>query len=110
MRGKWNQLSTTTKLQDTETHGMDSSKSYALSVCLVGVFGTVGVHHFYLGRWLHGAFDLSLVIMTVGFLFIFWPLSVVTLILDVIHTVYFMYKLVVGEYRDGAGRFVSIPS
>ena len=71
--------STATKLQDTETHEMDSSKSYAVSVCLVGVFGTVGVHHFYLGRWLHGAFDLSLVIMTVGFLFIFWPLSVVTL-------------------------------
>ena len=89
---------------------MDSSKSYVVSVCLVGVFGTVGVHHFYLGRWLHGAFDLSLGIMTVGFLFIFWPLSVVTLILDVIHTVYFMYKLIVGEYRDGAGRFVSIPS
>ena len=48
--------------------------------------------------------------MTVGFLFIFWPLSVVTLILDVIHTVYFAYKLIVGEYRDGKGRFVNIPS
>ena len=89
---------------------MDSSKSYAVSVCLVGVFGTFGVHHFYLGRWLHGAFDLSLVIMTVGLFSIFWPLSVVTLMVDVIHTVYFMYKLIVGEYRDGAGRFVSIPS
>ena len=89
---------------------MDSSKSYAVSVCLVGVFGTLGVHHFYLGRWLHGAFDLSLVIMTVGLFSIFWPLSVVTLMVDVIHTVYFMYKLIVGEYRDGAGRFVRIPS
>ena len=48
--------------------------------------------------------------MTVGFFFIFGPLSVVTLILDVIHTVYFMYKLIVGKYRDGAGRFVSILS
>ena len=89
---------------------IDSSKSYAVSVCLVGVLDTLGVHHFYLGRWLHGAFDLSLIIITVSFLFIFWPLSVVTLIVDVIHTVYFMYKLIVGEYRDGTGRFVSIPS
>ena len=89
---------------------MNSSKSYIVSVCLVGVFGTLGVHHFYLGRWGHGVFDFGLVIMTVGFFFIFWPLSVVTLMLDVIHTVYFMYKLIVGEYRDGAGRFVSIPS
>ena len=89
---------------------MDSRKSYVVSVCLVGVFGTLGVHHFYLGRWIHGTFDLALVVITVGFLFIFWPLSVVTLILDVIHTVYFAYKLIVGEYRDGKGRFVSIPS
>ena len=31
-------------------------------------------------------------------------------LVDVIHTVYFMYKLIVGKYRDGAGRFVGIPS
>ena len=104
------QMNITGELQDTGTHEMDSSKSYTLSVCLVGVFGTLGFHHFYLGRWLHGVFDLSLVIMTVSFLFIFWPLAVVTLVLDIIHTVYFMYKLIVGEYRDGAGGFVSIPS
>jgi TM2 domain-containing membrane protein YozV len=89
---------------------MNSSKSYVLSVCLVGVFGTLGVHHFYLGRWFHGVFDLSLVVMTVIFFIIYWPLAVATLVLDVIHTVYFMYKLIVGEYRDGAGRFVGIPS
>ena len=103
-------MNITGELQDTGTHEMDYSKSYTLSVCLVGVFGTLGFHHFYLGRWLHGVFDLSLVIMTVSFLFIFWPLAVVTLVLDIIHTVYFMYKLIVGEYRDGAGRFVAIPS
>jgi TM2 domain-containing membrane protein YozV len=100
----------TTKHPDDETREMYSPKSYAVAVCLVAVFGTVGVHHFYLGRWLHGALDLSLVIVTIGFLFIFWPLSVLTLILDVIHTVYFMYKLVVGEYKDGAGRFLGISS
>ena len=96
--------------ENTSTDRADSPKSFAVSVCLAAIFGTLGVHHFYLRRWLHGALDLSLVIMTVGFLVMFWPLSVLTLILDVIHTVYFMYKLIVGEYRDGAGRFVSIPS
>ena len=89
---------------------MNSSRSYAVSVCLVGVFGTLGIHHFYLGRWIHGAFDLSLFIITVGLFFISWPLAFVTLILDFSHTVYFMYKLIVGEYRDGEGRFVAIPS
>lgn len=89
---------------------MDSSKSYVVSVCLVAVFGTVGVHHFYLGRWLHGAFDVSLVIMTMGLFFIYWPLAIMTLVLDGIHTAYFMYKLIVGEYRDGSGRFVRVPS
>ena len=89
---------------------MDSSKSYAVSVCIVGVVGTLGFHHFYLGRWIHGLFDLSLVIISAGFLFIFWPLAIVTLMLDIIHTVYFMYKLIIGEYKDGAGRFVRIPS
>ena len=95
--------------ENTNTGRADSPKSFAVSVCLAAIFGTLGVHHFYLGRWLHGAFDLSLVIATIGFLFIFWPLSVVILIVDVIHTVYFTYKLIVGEYRDGSGRFVSIP-
>ena len=87
-----------------------SPKSYVASVCLAGIFGTLGVHHFYLGRWYHGTFDLALAILAVSFLFIYWQLSVVALILDVIHTVYFMYKLIVGEYRDGKGHLVRIPS
>ena len=42
---------------------MVSPKSYVWAVCLVGIFGTLGVHHFYLGRWVHGMFDLGLVII-----------------------------------------------
>jgi len=89
---------------------MYSTKSYVVSVCLVGIFGTLGVHHFYVGRWLHGFFDLFLLIMTVAlFIVHLWPLAIVTLILDIIHTVYFMYKLIVGEYRDGTGKLIIVP-
>ena len=77
-----------------------------------------GLHHFYVGRILHGLFDLSLSI--VGFLLIFYGArddvtnsiiasGVLFLILDAVHTVYFMYKLIVGEYRDGSGRLVKYP-
>ena len=98
------------RYHDSESLTEKSSKSYVVSVCLAGIFGTLGVHHFYLSRWLHGTFDLALAVLTVSFLFIFWQLSVVTLIVDVTHTVYFMYKLIVGEYKDGKGRLVCIPS
>jgi len=87
----------------------DSPKSYFVSVCLAGIFGTLGIHHFYLGRWLHGIFDLTLAILTVGFIFILWPVAVLLAIMDFIHTVYVTYKLIVGEYNDGSGRPVSVP-
>ena len=89
---------------------MVSPKSYVWAVCLVGIFGTLGVHHFYLGRWVHGTFDLGLVIIAVVFLWVYWPLSVAVFLIDMIHTVYFMYKLIVGEYKDGKGRLVAFPS
>jgi TM2 domain-containing membrane protein YozV len=40
-----------------------SSKKYSTAVCLSGIFGIIGIHHFYLGRWMHGIVDLS---MTIG--------------------------------------------
>ena len=43
-----------------------STKSYGAAVSLCGVFGTVGIHHFYLGNWLHGLFDLGLFISFLG--------------------------------------------
>jgi TM2 domain-containing membrane protein YozV len=87
----------------------DSDKSYFVSVCLAGIFGTLGVHHFYLGRWLHGTFDLTMAILTVIFIFIFFPIAMLILLIDFVHTVYVTYKLVIGEYKDGSGRTVSVP-
>ena len=45
-----------------------SEKSYIVAVCLVGIFGTLGFHHFYVNRWFHGLFDLSLAVLTIAFL------------------------------------------
>jgi O-antigen/teichoic acid export membrane protein len=47
----------------------NSQKSYFVAVCLAGIFGTLGMLHFYLGRWLHGTFDLAMVILTIIFIF-----------------------------------------
>ena len=94
-----------------------SPKSYGVAVILAGIFGVLGVHHFYLGRILHGLFDLSLTVGAVIFYIIGGLTGSVTLILiavalfgtDVIHTIYVFYKLLVGEYNDGYGRLVVVP-
>ncbi|MFL2803503.1 MAG: NINE protein [Dehalococcoidia bacterium] len=87
-----------------------SKKSYVISACLAAVFGTLGIHHFYLGRWAHGVFDLSLLILGIYFLFVFAPLGYLLLLTDFIHTAYFTFKLIIGEYKDGNGDLVAIPS
>ena len=90
-----------------------SEKSYIVAVCLVGIFGTLGFHHFYVNRWIHGLFDLSLAVLRIAFiiaseLYIWFLLSAgILFLIDFIHTVYFMYKLIVGEYMDGKGKPIS---
>ena len=90
-----------------------SEKSYIVAVCLVGIFGTLGFHHFYVNRWFHGLFDLSLAVLTIAFiiaseLYTWFLLSAgILFLIDFIHTVYFMYKLIVGEYMDGKGKPIS---
>jgi TM2 domain-containing membrane protein YozV len=37
-------------------------KKYTTAVILSGVFGIVGIHHFYLGRWGMGLMDFGLFI------------------------------------------------
>ena len=87
-----------------------SKKSYPVAVCLAGIFGTVGIHHFYLGRWVHGLFDLFMMVLGVSLLVLGEPVGLLLLIADVVHTVYFTYKLIIGEYKDGSGYWVAIPS
>ena len=87
-----------------------SKKSYAAAVCLAAIFGTVGIHHFYLGRWAHGLFDLAMMVLGVSLLVIGEPVGLLLILIDIVHTVYFTFKLIVGEYKDGSGRLIAIPS
>ena len=88
----------------------ESPKKYVTAVCLSGVFGLLGIHHFYLGRWLHGIADFS---MTIGGLILigmgFSLMGIVLLGIDVIHTFIITILLLIGAYRDGAGNIVTYP-
>lgn len=84
-----------------------SPKSYGVAVALCGIFGVMGVHHFYLREWLHGLADLGLFVLFVVFLLQENDgLAMLTLMLDVIHTVIVFYLLIIEKWRDGEGRLV----
>ena len=96
--------------ESTEDFSDSSQKSYVTAVCLAAIFGTVGIHHFYVGRWLHGLFDLSLLIAAGIFFFSSaWILAGLFFFVDVVHNTYFVYKLIIGEYRDGSGKLIKVP-
>ena len=82
-----------------------SPKSYGTAVALCGVFGTLGIHHFYLGDWAHGLADLGLLVLTIAFFSQgLVVLGVLTLLLDVGHTIFVFFLLIVEKWRDGEGR------
>lgn len=90
-----------------------SDKRYAIAVILSAIFGVLGFHHFYLGRWGHGLFDLFLtiggvVLISLGSLPLFL-LGVLMLVIDVVHTFVVTIRLLIGEYRDGKGLKVAYP-
>jgi len=96
--------------ESIEDFSDSSQKPYVTAVCLAAIFGTVGIHHFYVGRWLHGLFDLSLLIAAGIFFFSSaWILAGLFFFVDVVHNTYFVYKLIIGEYRDGSGKLIRIP-
>ena len=87
-----------------------SEKSYTTAVCLSGIFGVVGIQHFYLGRWLEGTCDLCLSVF--GFYWIVtgnYGLGYIALILDGIHTFIVTIMLLIGTFRDGQGYLVCYP-
>ena len=86
-----------------------SSKSYGVAVSLCGIFGIVGIHHFYIGNHLHGIFDLSLLIFGVLFLIAgdgLEGLGALLLVIDVIHTFVIFYKLITEKQKDGSGKLI----
>jgi TM2 domain-containing membrane protein YozV len=87
-----------------------SEKSYTTAVILSGIFGFVGIQHFYLGRWMEGLADVAL---TVGWCYYFAvdkPLMAVTFLgIDLIHTFVVSILLLVGNFKDGDGAYVCYP-
>ncbi|WP_138935566.1 NINE protein [Roseovarius arcticus] len=82
-----------------------SPKSYGIAVMLCGIFGILGVHHFYLGDWLYGLADAALVILAVGFAVQGYPgLALLVLLIDGLHTIIIFYFLIIEKWRDGQGR------
>jgi TM2 domain-containing membrane protein YozV len=88
-----------------------SEKSYVLAVCLSAVFGTLGIHHYYLGRHLEGLLDSGLTICWVYCFFIsgqiLWGL--LALAADFLHSLIVTILLLTGSFRDGTGRLVCYP-
>lgn len=84
-----------------------SEKSYGLAVCLCGIFGMAGIHHFYIGHYIHGALDLSALIIGLYLLnhpdLFFVLLGGVILAIDALHSLIVFYRLIIGKVRDRHG-------
>lgn len=87
-----------------------SEKNYIVAVCLSGVFGVLGIHHFYLGRYLEGCVDLALALIAF-FLYMNGNLGLAFLVfaIDSIHTLIVTIMLLTGSIKDGSGRLVCYP-
>lgn len=87
-----------------------SDKSYVVAVCLSAIFGVVGVHHFYLGRYIEGSIDFGLFVATVYF-FVTGQvgLAILTGVVDALHTFIITIMLLTGTFKDGKGRIICYP-
>ena len=82
-----------------------SPKSYGVAVSLCGIFGVMGIHHFYLEDYLHGLADLALFIIAITF-YVQGNvgLALLVMLLDALHSVIIFYYLIIEKWRDGRGR------
>lgn len=88
-----------------------SDKKYGTAVILCGVFGILGVHHFYMENFIHGIVDFG---MFVGAILLFafgFPLMGLALLAaDSLHSVTVFYLLITEQARDGQGNVLRISS
>ena len=101
-----------TEDQILDDGGIDkaSPKSYMTAVILSGIFGILGIHHFYVERWGMGIFDFLLSIIGFGLLFMGYTVVGMTFLgIDIIHTIIVTYLLLVGQYKDGSGKIIAYP-
>jgi len=87
-----------------------SEKNYAVAVCLSAIFGVMGIHHFYLGRYLEGLIDLGLAILTIVLYLTGHPLwAILVFAIDSLHTFIVTIMLLTGSIKDGQGKLVCYP-
>lgn len=91
-----------------------SEKSYGAAVALCMIFGMVGIHHFYLGNWLHGLIDLGMFVVGIGLIVVGAETELALygfalLALDFLHTMTVTILLFIGKVKDGDGRLISYP-
>lgn len=92
------------------SHPQVSNKSYVIAVCLSGIFGVIGIQHFYLERWIEAILDLSLFIATIYLLFTGqWLWAVLAGAVDALHTLIVTILLLTGKFNDGHGKRVCYP-
>ena len=87
-----------------------SDKNYIVAVCLSAVFGVLGVHHFYLGRYVEGIIDFSLAMLALYFYIngqLGW--AVLVFVIDSLHTFIITIMLLTGSFKDGSGKLVCYP-
>lgn len=84
-----------------------SDKKYLIAICLAGIFGIFGVHHFYLERWGMALFDLTLTVLAFAFLLMEHPIGLVLMGIDFLHTFFITFRLIIGKYKDGYGKYVT---
>lgn len=87
-----------------------SPKSYVKATILSAIFGTTGIHHFYLGRYIEGTIDFSMFAATIYFYANGQiGLAILTLAVDSLHTIIITFMLLVGSFTDGKGRRICYP-
>lgn len=87
-----------------------SEKSYLVAVILSAIFGVMGIHHFYLGRYVEGIIDFTLFALTIYFFLvgnILW--AAVFFAIDGLHTFIITIMLLTGSFKDGSGKYVCYP-
>ena len=91
-----------------------SPKKYGAAVAMCAVFGTLGIHHFYLGNWVHGILDVSALFGGIALIFFsqdpfLIAFGIFLIVADVIHSMVVTVLLLIGKTRDGQGRIVAYP-
>ncbi len=100
----------TSTMQTNHNQNLKSEKSYVTAVVISGVFGIMGIHHFYVERWAMGILDLGLFILMITLFIMQEPLfAYLVLLIDLVHTVIVTYWLLTGQYRDGYGKIIAYP-